>query len=793
MKKILSTLLALSACIAVHAAAVSYSAFLSKSGVEHAGDGLRIHKDGQKYWLEFPDSLMGRRVILSSFMRSSSGWTTCGKDVSSKEVFVISKTDSLLILSSPLVKTEASVLAPVRYVFPIKYRSADSTSVVVDASKLFSVSNKDVVNPKGIQIDANAMVYKATPQDEFTVFKELVAYPSSVGVVRNVTFKAAPAYDLGKGMLQVIDEELFRLEGDVATVLTVVPDTPFEPRVADGRIGTLNSPRQVFSAERGIETQEVINRWDISEGKHIVVYVDTLFSQSQFDAVSRGLLAWNEAFEAAGLGSPVEVRPFERDSCFSAENPLVSKVFADLHSSSQLPSLSVLSDRSVGRVLSCSITIPAGMRSAMRQEGLLKIADVDPRWREYDTPEDAFCEALSARVMQAFAKALGLSANAAGSYAYSPAQLRDPQFTREHGITASVTDDVLFNTLARPSDVAKGVKTIVDKPGQYDFMAVEWIYSDAGTKSDRELADSILASKAGNPAFLYLPAMKDSPDPRVCSGDLGNDPFEEYATAMSKLKFIAAGIPEWLEATVPQNTGFRSMLAEQMLLRHIDEHRKLGRLVGGLYIHDLSSGSKYEPVPGKIQKKAMVTAFRGLSQLDYLDSNKALLEFSGAFNGFSPLMRVNSLNQTGIITRLKWAAAAEKLGVSTYRLEDLLSDITDEVTVNLRKGSVPEGEDFLMGVWISMGLMKNVPVYARNYSDYMHKTASLAAVSDEVSVSVPTPFPKSLYASTLENACAKEMERLYGILLKCRDAARSDYAKDRIGYSISTIEGALKK
>ena len=43
---------------------------------EKSCGAIVIYKDGDKYWMEFPDSLMGRRVILSSFMRSSSGWTS---------------------------------------------------------------------------------------------------------------------------------------------------------------------------------------------------------------------------------------------------------------------------------------------------------------------------------------------------------------------------------------------------------------------------------------------------------------------------------------------------------------------------------------------------------------------------------------------------------------------------------------------------------------------------------------------------------------------------------------------
>ena len=101
MKKLFITILALLLAFAVQGAD-TYESFVSKKGVKSAGTCMRIYKDGDKFWMEFPDSLMGRRVMLSSFMRRSSGWTSCGTDISAREVFTLSRTDSLLLLTSPV-------------------------------------------------------------------------------------------------------------------------------------------------------------------------------------------------------------------------------------------------------------------------------------------------------------------------------------------------------------------------------------------------------------------------------------------------------------------------------------------------------------------------------------------------------------------------------------------------------------------------------------------------------------------------------------------------------------------
>jgi hypothetical protein len=453
---------------------------------------------------------------------------------------------------------------------------------------------------------------------------------------------------------------------------------------------------------------------------------------------------------------------------------------ADGHSSSGRLSVSVLSDPATGLISACSITVPAGIRDYFRMDGLFGISDVDPRWQEYEIPEDAFCEALTARVMQAFARVLGLSANVAGSYAYSPAQLRDPGFTREHGITASVTDDVLFNTLARPGDRERGVVTVVNQPGAYDYMAIEWIYSRPDAASDRALADSLIRSKAGDPAYLYLPYAQSSPDPRCYRGDLGNDPFEEYATAIGRYGYIAANAPRWYETTVPHNTTFRTVLAEQVLRHHCTEHKKLARLVGGLYVQDMSTGSKYVAVSRDEQKRALSMAIDGLDKLDYLDSARELLAFSGAYNGFATLMRVNALTQNAMLGRLKWSAVSTKLGLSEYPIGEMLPDVTDVITSNLRKGSVPEGEEFLVEIWMVRGLAKHLPVYEQNNKEYNHKAIQLQA---------PVPVSENFYGPVLENACITEIDRLEGILKKSLRAAQGEYDKNRIRYLLSQLEG----
>jgi hypothetical protein len=143
-------------------------------------------------------------------------------------------------------------------------------------------------------------------------------------------------------------------------------------------------------------------------------------------------------------------------------------------------------------------------------------------------------------------------------------------------------------------------------------------------------------------------------------------------------------------------------------------------------------------------------------------------------------MRVNALTQNAMLGRLKWSAVSTKLGLSEYPIGEMLSDVTDVITSNLRKGSVPEGDDFLVEIWMARGLMRSLPVYEQNNKEYNHKAIQLQA---------PVPVSENFYGPVLENACITEIDRLEDILKKSLRAAQGEDDKNRIRYLLSQLEG----
>ena len=79
-----------------------YQKFRATKGLEERSSFISIFRQKDKLLLEVPDSLVGRRVLLSSYIRSTSNPSVpVGKDISAGQAFRIGKTDSLLLFLQP--------------------------------------------------------------------------------------------------------------------------------------------------------------------------------------------------------------------------------------------------------------------------------------------------------------------------------------------------------------------------------------------------------------------------------------------------------------------------------------------------------------------------------------------------------------------------------------------------------------------------------------------------------------------------------------------------------------------
>ena len=782
-----------------------YEKFLKKKGLKKETGCLKLYTDGTDVWLEIPDSLEGRKLILSTVLKNSSDpWVEVGQQVSSAKVFQIGRTDSLLVLFEPARLPEsadsleratlrAAAAKAIRYAFPIDMRTADTTAVVVKATKLFDPSNKDVIDIQALLYGENSGLINPAVKSELSLKSSPVRYAKEhLGVQRELTIEG----DDGTFSRNSVsgNGKKARISGTFVTMLSLVPDRDIPVRNTDPRVGVRRQSYLSFSSDKGVKTEYDAVRWNLAPGDHITVYIDTLFPATRRAAIRRGLEAWNAGFRQAGLGDVIRAVPYPRDKSFCADSPFICKVVPTSCDVNLLRS-STLGSGLTGGVLGATITVPQGYLTQMWRQYAFKISEADQRFATLFPKESALCEILAAGVMRSFGSVLGLSDNLAGSAAYSPEQLRDGQFTATHGITASVMDQgAMFNTLARPGDRRNGVPTVSNQIGTYDKYAIEWLYKIIPAGDDAAALKALVDSHEGDPEYLYLPEQGSgmmARDIRARSGDLGSDPMAEYNARMSTLKYVAKNALEWLNDPRLENSSDRYLFYEWLWLGHSDAIQLLAARLGGVTTNPVGSGQKFTPVDKKTQKEYLKTIFSSWRDQEWIEADRELLHTAGAIRSAKDMAVLNSSTVTGARSRLNNIFLAWKEAGSDYTPDEYLTDFENELFRNAARGRLDAQEDQSLGVYMVQTLIGSSPVLKANYDLHADPLRTGASGGSAEDLFTPLPGVPTAYLEEMDILCKQHLEKVRTLLRQGRSRASDANVRGRLDFLIHVADTAL--
>lgn len=769
-----------------------YEKFVTRKGMEASEGFMTIYRSGKDIWLEVPDSVVGRKVMLTSILRGSdSPVLPKGMNASSSSaIYQVALRDSMLLFLSPSVnavssdslltkaiamsKTQATLKA-----FPIKYRNADSTSYVIKATGLFSPGSKETLNLRGVEY-GNYLIYSAEYKDDLSQVTGLTSSANSVGIVSEATFKLTLVVS-GLG-LESADKPNVTLQ--IGTSLCLLPAGGAVLKPADDRIGTRKIKYTAFDSSTKARTEEFACRWNLSGDRQIKIYVDSLIPDSWYAAVKEGIEKWNDAFAAAGFGQKVCVGRCTAE--VDTEDPFTSVVlYSGCHGGSVTGSL--VQDSSTGEIYGCRILIPAEYQERVRKNSVYVISDVDSRYARYELEDSAVCDFLRTDIMNLFGLCLGLSRNAAGKTAYSPGQLRDPSFTAEYGIASSVTSGVIFNWLARPQDRDNGVLIISDRLGSYDKYAIEWLYSDF----DKAASDAFIRAREGKPEYVFVPAAADSYDTRANKTCLGNDFFAAYDAGMSHLEYVAANGDKWLDDSVPE--PYRLLFLDHLWLRYSALTQMLSSCVGAMDINDVREGSglpKVTVLPVDMQRKAVAKIFDSYRDASWIDANRALLSMAGANKNVSDFTRANTFSLSSMKQRLPYVAFAYSSAGSGYSPEAFLADVQDAVLKYVRTGTIEDGTMTMLSNYL-LWLISNSDIMKRNYAEVFSKNSSAFSLSDETNL---VPGAGNVPASCMEGVdvlCYMSLKKARAALASCAPGCRTVYDRKCIEYLISVADAGL--
>jgi hypothetical protein len=433
-----------------------------------------------------------------------------------------------------------------------------------------------------------------------------------------------------------------------------------------------------------------INRWrlekkdpsaELSEPvKPITFWLDRTIPLKYRDAISKGILVWNDAFERIGFKNAIVVKTQPDDADFDTLDVGVASIrwmtnaspsFGAIGPSQIDPRTGEILDADIGfeslssrnvralrsQVLASRVAVdwPALMQSSapervaelaarsaggagydadqchhadMAAEQLAYAMDVLEARGDLDpsSPEAQqwVLDYLTDTTIHEVGHTLGLRHNFRSSRIYTEAQLADPEFTRKYGLAGSVMEYAPIN-LSRPGEPTTYAWQLA--LGPYDYWAIEYGYKPMAPEQEAAELQRI-ASRSNEPQLAYGTDEDQflGIDPESLHFDLGNDPV-----AFAKKRFdIARDLIRRQEGRDLNPNEDYSVLRRSINFALRDVARASGilaRQIGGvrtLRDHPGSGRDPLLPVSASAQRQALDLLARGVLAADSFVLSPAL-------------------------------------------------------------------------------------------------------------------------------------------------------------------------
>jgi hypothetical protein len=484
------------------------------------------------------------------------------------------------------------------------------------------------------------------------------AFPVNDEITVNLTFngppRVLPTVPDGRGIPIVVHYSI---------IAPPARDPTYVPRYADDRVGYFITARKHYgNDEVATPFERFIERWNLDAGP-IVFTLTNEIPQQYRDTVRRAILTWNYSFAKLGYSNAIQVREPPTDPGFDPDDARYNSV---RWITSDSPSFSAysphVSDPDTGQILRAEVVIDGESMRSIRLGFTDRVAPVArERARAYaapasvliprsaDTDDDQAIDAQSCDVMSSSASqaalgmsmlranpqttpaqreryaqdwlfatvlhevghTLGLRHNFQGSTAFSYAQLHDPAFTAEHGITGSVMDYNPANVAAPNERQADFFATHL---GPYDYWAIRYGYAKSKARTSAEEAPLLkqIASRSTDPGLAYGTDEDTirpyAADPRIARFDLSSDPLAFDREQFAINEDVALHLTQKFSGDTRSYQDIRQTFVT-MLNNQFAASLLAARYVGGIYTSRAHRGqagasAPFQSIPRAQQRRA---------------------------------------------------------------------------------------------------------------------------------------------------------------------------------------------
>jgi hypothetical protein len=604
-----------------------YKTVITKEAVSDQGV-FTVHKVGEKYYYEIPDSLLKRDFLWVSRLAGlpaglGGGYVNAGSSVNEQMVEwhkfgdkLVLKTKSYNAVAADSLPISLSVQAnnyqPTIYAFDIAALSRDSSGYVIDVTKFF---NSDVKTFSGLSAEIRK-TYKVSRLDDSRSFIQSVkSFPLNIEVRQDFTYEAAePPSNSETGAISVL----------VNQSMVLLPKVPMQPRINDYRVGYFNIKQVDYGSEAlKADEKSYIRRWQlvpkdiaayrrgelVEPVKPIVYYLDPATPDKLRPYIKAGVEQWQEAFETAGFKNAIIAKDPpspEEDPDFSPEDVRYSVIRYVASTTRNAVGPSVSDPRS-GEIIESDIIWYHNHLRSYRNRYLLETGAANPTARTLDTPMDDLGEMMKEVITHEVGHALGLPHNMKASSAYPTDSLRSGAFTQKYGIAATIMDYARYNYVAQPGD--KNIR-FVRQLGPYDHYAINWGYRylpDAQTaEAEVPTLSKWIDEKTGDPMYMFGSG-SGGYDPESQTENIGADLVQASTYGLKNLKLVAPKLYDWTAAQTNDYDDLEELYDELLGVWS----RYIGHVVtnvGGVHENRLKpnqEGYIFTPVDAKTQTNSV--------------------------------------------------------------------------------------------------------------------------------------------------------------------------------------------
>ncbi|MGM9478528.1 zinc-dependent metalloprotease [Pedobacter sp. GSP4] len=606
-----------------------YSEVITAKAVTQKGL-FTVHRIADKYFFEIPNTLLKKEILaVNRLSKSTPGAGNYGGEEvgarivywelgpSNKLFLKVSATVSIADSTDMISKAVASSnLNPIMAAFPIKAKSKDSSSVVIDVTD-FLISETpllsfDAENKKAYNLGAQAA--------DRSYIESVKSFPI------NTEVKSIRTYNSVGGRLPAASESGAITLG-MNTSFIMLPENPMRKRMYDARVGFFASANIRYKDDQQkVEQEAFIHRWrlepkeeDIEKfkrgelvepKKQIVYYIDPATPKKWRPFLIAGVNDWQKAFEQAGFKNAIVGKEWpEADTTMSLDDARFSVIryFASPQQNAYGPNIA---DPRTGEILESHIGWYHNVMNLVHRWYMIQAGAIDPKARKNKFDDELMGQLIRFVSSHEIGHTLGLRHNMGASSTVPVEKLRDKKWVEAHGHTPSIMDYARFNYVAQPEDNVSQAG-IFPRINDYDKWAIQWgykpIFGTANAAADKKILNKITIDSLASNKRLWFGGEGKDYDPRSQSEDLGDDAIKASQYGIKNLKRVVPQLIYWTREDGEDYTDLKEMYKEAVGQLSKYAYHVIKNL-GGVNVTEKTyeqAGAVYKPVSLAKQKEAI--------------------------------------------------------------------------------------------------------------------------------------------------------------------------------------------